>query len=132
MRSRRGFTLVELMVVILIVSILVAVAIPIIQGNISASKWSEGKTMMGIIATSIRAYFSQSSPPGPPTSLWISEPNNLGFARGDLTGAFFDDDDFEFEVTSVYPLEYTIIATKSGLLPEQYQLDEDGIWTRNP
>ena len=120
------------MVVILIVSILVAVAIPIIHGNIFVSKWSEGKTMMGSIATAIRAYFSQSSPPMPPESLWVDEPNNLGFAHGDLTGTFFGDDDFSFEVSSVDPLEFTVTATKPGFMPQQYQLDNEGKWTRLP
>jgi general secretion pathway protein G len=42
MSKAKGFTLVELMVVILIVSILAAVAIPILRGRIDAAKWSEG------------------------------------------------------------------------------------------
>ena len=46
-RERKGFTLIELMVVILIVGILAAVAIPIMRGRIDSAKWSEGKAMMG-------------------------------------------------------------------------------------
>ena len=47
MNKVKGFTLVELMVVILIVSILAAVAIPILSGRIDAAKWSEGKVNDG-------------------------------------------------------------------------------------
>jgi len=39
----RAFTLVELMVVILIVAILAAVAIPVLRNRVDAAKWSEGK-----------------------------------------------------------------------------------------
>ena len=56
MRSGRGFTLIELMVVILIISILVAIAIPMLLRQTCAAKWSEGKTLMGTITTAIRAH----------------------------------------------------------------------------
>ena len=59
MKRRKGFTLIELMVVILIVGILAAVAIPILRGRIDAAKWSEGKAMMGSIGTAIRAYHAE-------------------------------------------------------------------------
>ena len=47
MKSRTAFTLIELMVVVLIVSILAAVMIPIIRGRIDSAKWTEGKAIMG-------------------------------------------------------------------------------------
>jgi prepilin-type N-terminal cleavage/methylation domain-containing protein len=59
MKRRRGFTLIELMVVILIVALLAAVAIPILRSRIDAAKWSEGKAMMGTIATAMRAYAAE-------------------------------------------------------------------------
>ncbi len=129
MRSGRGFTLIELMVTILILSILVALAIPILRGRTSAAKWSEGRTMMGTIATAIRAHCAGcSGSVTTPQSLWLDEADNLGFGRGDLSGAYFDGNDFSFSVTSTNPLVFTVIGTKSGLFPEQYQLDQDGDW----
>jgi prepilin-type N-terminal cleavage/methylation domain-containing protein len=129
MKSRKGFTLIELMVVILIVGILAAVAIPIMRGRIDAAKWSEGKAMMGTIATSIRAYHAEKGPTGvAPTTLFVGN-TGLGFAAGDLTGTYFVDGDFTFAVTAMDPLAYTITATKASLNPTSYVLSQAGTWT---
>ena len=110
MKSRKGFTLIELMVVILIVAILAAVAIPILRGRIEAAKWAEGKSMMGSIATSIRAYCAEKGigydpatavPPATPPSGDIPDPE-LGFAAGDCDGTYFVDGDFKY--TIVFPV----------------------------
>ena len=59
MESRKGFTLIELMVVILIVGILAAVAIPLMKGRIDSAKWSEANAAAGTIRTGIRAYWAE-------------------------------------------------------------------------
>jgi prepilin-type N-terminal cleavage/methylation domain-containing protein len=130
MRSGRGFTLIELMVVILIISFLAGVVIPRIYGQESAAKWSEGRAAMGTIATAIRACCAIDVGSSTiPVNLWADEPDSLGFARNDLDGKYFEGDDFSFTVTSVLPLVFTITATKPGLFPPAYQLDQTGKWT---
>lgn len=129
MRSRKGFTLIELMVVILIVGILAAVAIPILRGRIDAAKWSEGKAMIGSIGTAIRAYHAEVGPAGTaPTTLFVAA-TGLGFAAGDLTGTYFVDADFTFGVTAMDPLTFTIGATKASLTPTAYSINQLGQWT---
>jgi len=128
-----GFTLIELMVVIIIVAVLAAVAIPVYRGKIDAAKWSEGRAMAGTIATAIRAYHSEKGPDGTPPTTLGSGSTGLGFSPGDLTGSYFVDADFSFSVTSVDPLTYTITCTPTTttLTPVSYQLNQDGNWS-NP
>ncbi len=112
MFSRKGFTLIELMVVILIVAILAAVAIPIMRGRIDAAKWSEGKAIMGTIATGIRAYVAEKNKDIPEV-LGIPTIGDLGFLPGDLSGTYFDSGLFSWTVdykVATNSFTYTITA----------------------
>ena len=84
MKRVRGFTLVELMVVVMIVAILAAVAIPLMQGRIDASKWSEGKAGIGTIASGLRAYAAEN-----PTFTATPSLANIGILTTDLDGTYF-------------------------------------------
>jgi len=135
MRKRKGFTLIELMVVILIVSILTAVAIPIMRGRIDSAKWSEGKAMMGTIATAIRAYCAENdASPGTGTLSTAVYAQALGFAQSDLTGTYFDSSMFSvtvctYDTNATDPLTFTISATNSTLVPTTVTLTQAGVWT---
>jgi prepilin-type N-terminal cleavage/methylation domain-containing protein len=96
MKRRRGFTLIELMVVILIVALLAAVAIPILRSRIDAAKWSEGKAMMGTIATAMRAYAAEQGmgATAPTSIIGLGDDGTLGFATQDLDGTYFTNGDF--------------------------------------
>jgi prepilin-type N-terminal cleavage/methylation domain-containing protein len=134
MSRKKGFTLVELMVVILIVSILAAVAIPILRGRIDSAKWSEGKAMMGTIATAIRAYNAEKGPSGAlPTAIIGTGSTALGFLAADLTGTYFQSANFSMSVTSMNPLTFTITCTPTGAnapaAPPTVTLNQAGVWT---
>jgi prepilin-type N-terminal cleavage/methylation domain-containing protein len=136
MKKGRGFTLVELMVVILIVAILAAVAIPILRGRIDAAKWSEGKAMIGTIATAIRAYHAEKGPQGDaPTDLIGSGDTELGFTDADLTGTYFTFEDFSIGTVTMTPtLTFTVTCTAghdtdAPEYPASWTLDQEGEWT---
>ena len=132
--KKRGFTLVELMVVILIVSILAAVAVPIMRGRIDAAKWSEGKAMAGTLATSIRAYAAEKGAAG---TYGADSPSLavLGFNASDLTGTYFDRslyswDDATWDATAQAPTFTISITAPSGITtPATVTLTQAGVWS---
>jgi len=50
-KKRAGFTLVELMIVVIVVGILAAAAIPIYQRSMDKARASEGKALLGTVRT---------------------------------------------------------------------------------
>ena len=132
MTSRKGFTLIELMVVIFIVGILAAVAIPIMRGRIDAAKWSEGKAAAGSIRTAARAYCAEKGPGGTydaTVTLTV-----LGFAAGDLDGKYFTTACYGIAWTGYDDYLITVTAAASTAadpptVPAVVTLDETGTFT---
>ena len=131
MKSRGAFTLIELMVVIFIVGILAAVAVPIMRGRIDASKWSEGKTIMGTIATSLRAHVAEKA------GNFSAVPTlaQLGFAANDLDGTYFKGGEsgvgnFPWVINDNEPIDFLITATAPVEIssPSKVTLDQNGNW----
>ncbi len=61
MRNRKGFTLVELMIVVLILGALAAIAIPRIIGGAATAKANACATNVDMINSQIELYYSQNS-----------------------------------------------------------------------
>lgn len=138
MKSRKGFTLIELMVVVLIVGILAAVAIPIIRGRIDSAKWSEGKAALGTIATALRAYAAEQGSNGTYGAVPLSR---LGFSAGDLHGTYFRINNYSVQSSAYNPsgdpqLTFVVRATNTGTgisHPTAVTLNQAGAWVEtNP
>ena len=56
-KTQQGFTLIELMIVVAIIGILAAVAIPAYQDYIARSQASEGATLLGGLKTPVAEYY---------------------------------------------------------------------------
>ena len=135
---RKGFTLVELMIVILIVAILAAVAIPLMTGRIDAAKWSEAKASMGTIATALRGYYAEKGCDSTvPPSMTSGNAGFIGVTTNDLDGTNYTANAYTLAAATCTPatgkVTFTIncVADDSGraaapTTPASMQLIEGG------
>ncbi len=138
MKSRKGFTLIELMVVVLIVAVLAAILIPMLTARLEAARWSEGKAGAGTLATAIRAMVAEQG-----EDFESSTAVDYYLNPQDLRGKYFSIGDYVI-TTLTYPTgdpEYVIFYTIQVNQPTNptvvvdwnelgYTLDHTGDWVR--
>jgi len=125
--NQHGFTLVELMIVIVIVGILAAVAIPIYRGNIKKAKMSECDAALGTIRTALRVYYAENGNYPVVTNADTSYfRQHLSIQEPDLEGRYFSSDNYTLDSDSTGST-YTITCTNVDIFPsEPRTLDQDG------
>jgi type IV pilus assembly protein PilE len=133
MKKSWGFTLIELMIVVVIIAILAAIAIPSYQSSVIRSHRSEAKVALQGLAQAMERYYVQQNPntyigadaAGVPTIYSSTAPLDGGAAR------------YNLRITSVTATSYTLqaqpIAGSSQANDGTIQLDNTGAraWDKN-
>jgi prepilin-type N-terminal cleavage/methylation domain-containing protein len=125
LRSNGGFSLVELMIVIVIIGVLAAVAVPIYNNNVRKAKMSEADAALGSIRTQLRVYYGEngSYPVVNPADYVIGASWN-DIKSGELTGTYFSDSSYTY--ASSDGVDYTITCANGGILDSDRTLNQDG------
>ncbi|MCX7819321.1 MAG: prepilin-type N-terminal cleavage/methylation domain-containing protein [Kiritimatiellae bacterium] len=103
--AARGFTLVELMVVAVIVAVLASVAIPLMGGGKKKAMATEAQAALGMARSCLRAMYAETrdysrDPNG--SQLSAGDPLTAipGVSAGDLAGKFFRESDYSIQSIS--------------------------------
>jgi len=98
-KNQGGFTLVELMIVVIIVGILAAVAIPMYQGATERAKASEAVAALGTIRGAMRVYYAEHGTyvnANFTLGAQVTNGNVLDVSDTDLLGRYFSTECYTF------------------------------------
>lgn len=109
-KSRLGFTMIELMVVVIIVGVLAAIAVPVYTDYVKKSRVSEATGRMGDLLTAAKAY-AQENADATAGADWPTDCTTAGFI-GDCTAG----PNFTYTVAGADEGALTITATGTGTM----------------
>jgi type IV pilus assembly protein PilA len=107
MKKSSGFTLIELLIVIAIIGILAAVAIPYYQGYMVRARLVEVEHTMSVVQSAVTAYRQEKEDSWPNCSTKDEIANSLGVSVGSITrigDISIIDGEITVIVTDVHPM----------------------------
>ena len=125
MKRNSGFSLVELMIVIVIIGVLAAVAVPIYSNNVMKAKMSEADAAFGSIRTQLRVFYGENG-----QYPVIAEGAIVGMAWNDinvneLNGKYFLDASYTYYGYAAGD-SFLITCAKGDILESDRTLDQSG------
>ena len=127
MKRNSGFSLVELMIVIVIIGVLAAVAVPIYSNNVMKAKMSEADAALGTIRTQLRVYYGENGEYPTETGTYVFEASWNDFNTGELTGKYFRDSSYTYTGVGGTTNTYTITCANEGVLTSDRTLNQAGV-----
>jgi type IV pilus assembly protein PilA len=119
LKNKKGFTLIELMIVVAIIGILAAIAIPNFMNYQCKAKQSEAKSSLGNIRTAQEAYFAE-------YDTYSSDLGKIGFEPKGTT---------RYTYESTNGASFTATATAkadTGLDDDVWTITDQGVLTNDP
>jgi type IV pilus assembly protein PilA len=122
LKNKKGFTLIELMIVVAIIGILAAIAIPNFMNYQCKARQSEAKSNLGAIRTAQEVYFA--------------EKNNYAATTAQIAWATKGVTDYTYSISNTdSDVDFTATATATnfkGTKTDTWTIDEDGTLTNSP
>jgi len=110
LRKDGGFTLVELLIVVVIIGILAAVGIPMYRGASDRAKASEAVSALGTVRSALRVWYAEKGEYPIHTDTVQVDSLGLDLSSNDLLGTFFDNNDYTYS-SNAGGTTFLIIAT---------------------
>lgn len=126
MNAQKGFTLIELMIVIAIIGILAAIAIPQYQNYIARSQVSRVMGETGTIKTAVDTCIQAGKKSGTTSSTTICAPEDFGATGSNILGA---DTPAAGTADGAVVTAGTAVAANSGLGLPKVRVNSDGTAT---
>ncbi|MBC8400356.1 MAG: prepilin-type N-terminal cleavage/methylation domain-containing protein [Candidatus Marinimicrobia bacterium] len=121
--TKGGFSLIELMIVIVIIGILAAVGVPIYTGNVKKAKQSECDATLGTIRTQLRVEYAENDI-YPVANSAVTAVAALDFVAADLTGKYFTAANYTYVSTD--SVTFTLTCANNGVIDADRTLDQAG------
>ena len=125
MNRNSGFSLVELMIVIVIIGVLAAVAVPIYNNNVMKAKMSEADATLGSIRTQLRVYYGEQGEYPTATDAYVIGAAWNEINTGEMTGKYFTDSSYTYTGDSDAGT-YTITCDANDILESDRTLNQGG------